>query len=186
MEQVRHYFQLQPFVSNSESENLQISGSLTRCPGAILIDYRIIGNLDSINWPAPIPSPDRCHDLWQNTCFELFVSPKGKPCYWEVNVSPNGCWNVYRFAAYREKMLEELSIYALCYPGSQNDCGWDMSFRLETNGVIEDDCALEIGISTVLQHCLGDVQHWALCHPRLKADFHDRSSFTMKMPAVAG
>lgn len=185
MEQALQHFQLQLFPNGAELKDQRITGSLVRNAETLLIKYRVEGDLASLRWPAPVPLPSRCHGLWQSTCFEFFVSTRGEPGYWEVNCSPNGCWNVYRFNAYREEMVEEASAKTLCCSVSEDSNGLDLSCRLETSGMIEKSCTLEIGVSAVLQHRTDELQYWALCHPGLKADFHDRRSFTIKMVAVA-
>ncbi len=43
----------------------------------------------------------RAHELWKDTCFELFWSEVGKSDYYECNVSAGGKWNIYHFDSYR-------------------------------------------------------------------------------------
>ena len=186
MEQVSHHFQLQPFGPETREKSLEISGSLTRLSGVLVIDYRVEGDLDTISWPAPSTTSDRCHDLWQNTCFEFFVNPKGASGYWEGNLSPSGCWNLYRFSAYREDMREEKAVDTLWSLNSQDNSVWNFVCRLETSGIFGDEIELKVGVSSVIRSRADAVSYWALCHPGLKPDFHDRASFNIELPAVAG
>lgn len=186
MEQAFYHFQLQPFPGGPDPKDQKITGSLIRTADAILIKYRLEGGLDSINLPAPALFPDRCHNLWQHTCFEFFVNISGEAGYREVNFTPNGCWNVYRFTAYRGGMQEEPAIQSLCCSFSEDNGEWIASCRLETSKIIPKKCTLVIGISVVLQHRTGGLCYWALLHPGLKADFHDRRCFSIEIPAVAG
>ena len=48
----------------------------------------------------------RADELWQTTCFELFLKPEGGQAYLEINLSPSERWNAYDFAAYRSEMAE--------------------------------------------------------------------------------
>lgn len=185
MEQAIQHFQLQPFHAGEEQESPKITGSLVRNTDTLLVQYRVEGGLSRVNWPVPVALPSRCHGLWQSTCFEYFVSTKGQPGYWEVNFSPNGCWNVYRFTAYREQMREEASVKMLLCSASETDSGLDLSCRLDFSGMIEKNRTFEIGVSAVLQNRTGELHYWALCHPDEKADFHDRKSFAIEMAAVS-
>src|SRR5262245_47150312 len=54
----------------------------------------------------------RCDRLWESTCFEAFLARAGSPEYWEVNLSPSGDWNVYRFDSERTGMRPELRVAA--------------------------------------------------------------------------
>ena len=41
-------------------------------------------------------------DLWQHTCFELFIGAKNDAEYYEFNFSPSGEWAAYEFRNYRD------------------------------------------------------------------------------------
>lgn len=43
-----------------------------------------------------------CSDARAHTCFEFFLAAEGQAPYWEVNLAPNGAWNLYRLAACRQ------------------------------------------------------------------------------------
>ncbi len=44
----------------------------------------------------------RKNELWQKTCFELFLGWDNEDSYWEFNFSTEGEWNLYYFSNYRE------------------------------------------------------------------------------------
>jgi len=46
-------------------------------------------------------------------CFECFIGQKTAAEYWEVNLAPNGDWNVYHFDGYRTGMVEETALRRL-------------------------------------------------------------------------
>ncbi len=52
---------------------------------------------------------ERRDGLWQSTCFECFIKPIGSDCYWEINITPSGAWNVYYFTGYRQGMEAALA-----------------------------------------------------------------------------
>ena len=45
-------------------------------------------------------SPSRSDFLWEQTCFECFFDT-GDKAYFELNATPNGHYNLYRFDDYR-------------------------------------------------------------------------------------
>src|SRR5690349_14172779 len=54
----------------------------------------------------PFAGKGRADELWQTTCFELFLKPAGGSGYVELNLSPSERWNAYDFEAYRWGMDE--------------------------------------------------------------------------------
>ncbi len=48
--------------------------------------------------------PRRGHELWRQTCMELFIAEQDSRSYLEINLAPSGAWNCYEFSDYREGM----------------------------------------------------------------------------------
>lgn len=119
----------------------------------------------------------RADNLWQTTCFELFVKPKaGGPAYSEFNMSPSERWAAYDFSAYREGMRERIFM-------REPDCtmrkGQSMTIfdaALPRDQMPEPPCA--VGLSAVLEEEGGIKSYWALTHAGDAPDFHDPASFT--------
>lgn len=177
-------FQLRPFTTCSIAENLSISGSLTRRPGEVLIEYKVEGALGRISWPKNSRVIGRCHELWRQTCFELFFTKKGEAAYWEVNFGLNDRWNVYRFTDYRAGMREERSVgKPLCRVVMEGDL-LSLSCTLKFDDLIEDSADLEVGVSTVIQAIDGGISYWAIDHCDSKPDFHNRTSFCLILPKL--
>src|SRR5438094_1015975 len=74
--------------------------------GALALTYTLNGDLTRLQIPPPRP-PRRADRLWQHTCFEAFVSVKGKPEYYEFNFASSGEWAVYSFGRYRDGLSLE-------------------------------------------------------------------------------
>lgn len=123
----------------------------------------------------------RQDDLWQMTCFELFLSSPGQKKYWEVNLSPNKNWNVYSFESYREGMQIENNIQDICILTEQDDNSLSLQTSLSLDRISLDNCPLQIGVSTVLEMTDKQKTYWALKHGQEKPDFHDRSSFILTL-----
>lgn len=179
-------FQLRPFSSGLLEENLSLGGSLTRTSAGLVMQYRLQGSLDDINLSSmsSIAKADRRHELWHHTCFELFFTTPGKAGYWELNLSPSGCWNVYHFAGYRTGMRQETTITPpLCRTVKGADI-LIMSCTLNFSTIIDDACHLDIGVAAVIEAADGSISYWALDHCGPQPDFHDRRSFLLPLPGL--
>ena len=118
----------------------------------------------------------RQDDLWQTTCFELFIMPKdGTPSYSEFNMSPSERWAAYDFDDYRQGMTNRdfarepectirtgiaMAIFDAALP------------RVQLPG---PPCA--IGLAAVLEEEGGVKSYWALSHHKEEPDFHDPACF---------
>ena len=123
----------------------------------------------------------RQDNLWQTTCFELFVKPAGGEGYCEFNLSPSERWAAYDFSSYREGMAERpftrepdctmrmgqaMAIFDAALPRAQMPTG---------------KCS--VGLSAVIEEDGGMKSYWALGHGGEKPDFHDASCFTARLGA---
>lgn len=177
-------FQLRPFAAGVTTEHLHLYGCLARRSGAIQIEYQMKGALDRICWQSISQAKERCHELWRHTCFELFFGIKGDSTYWEVNLSPSGCWNVYYFTDYRTGMREERAVgQPVCHVVRDGDF-LSLICILDFNGLIDDCFDLEVGISSVLQTVAGTTSYWALDHHGREPDFHNRKGFSVVLPGA--
>jgi len=146
---------------------------------------------------------ERRDELWRTTCFEAFVRADGEPGYYELNLSPSGDWNGYRFSGYREGMeparvaVSEVQ-WARMYPFA---CGEYHSWAEHQQygkangyqtGVIDLGQAMDlpldrpwrVGLSAVIEERNGRKSFWALAHPPGKPDFHHEACFALELPAA--
>ena len=143
--------------------------------------YHLEMPLDALVLPGPA-APERADNLWQTTCFELFLRRPGQPAYAEFNFSPSGRWAAYRFDDVREGMAPLAVQFA---PDGGIDAS-DGHFALETTLILPSewrDGALDIALSAVIETTDGSKSYWALAHPADKPDFHHPGSFTLRLPA---
>ena len=131
--------------------------------------------------PAPAARPVRRHGLWEETCFEFFLSIKDSPQYWEFNLSPAGDWNVYRFAEYRQGMTEESAFAALPFDVKQQSDSVRLVLEINLDKIVRADQPLEAAMAAVIQPAGGGLTYWALTHPGPQADFHRRDSFLVSL-----
>ena len=170
-------FTLKPFNVSESNSKLNITGNIVRDGNQLNLDYLLQGDLSTVIIPSPAKIPTRKHELWQTTCFEFFIGIEHSPQYWEFNLSPTGDWNIYRFSNYRQGMEEETAFTSLPFNVTRQLNSLNINLEINLDLIIEQNTALEIGISTVIESSEGTISYWALTHPDTKADFHNRNSF---------
>lgn len=173
-------FSLIPFAG--DSPDIEIKGLVIRGNNILTARYELTGNLQDIDIPARSDKPSRVKGLWENTCFELFVAARGSGRYWEINVSPSGNWNVFRFEHYEEvrrisDLREEPLVASLPSTAREQPGSLSLEFEFNLDGLIREDQDLEIGVSAVVNS--GGRSFWALAHCGPRPDFHRRDSFIL-------
>jgi hypothetical protein len=179
----RQNFSLKPFKKDP-SLSIEINGSIARHNNTLLVYYELAGNLQTIYIPERKQAPSRVKGLWENTCFELFVAAKDSDRYWEINISPSGDWNVFRFDHYEGDRcidnLEEEGLVASFASATQKNSGLlSVDFEFDLDGIIRENKSLDIGISAVVKSV--QKSYWALAHCDSVPNFHRRDSFKLKL-----
>ena len=165
---------------------LAVTGIETRIIGHdanwLRVRWRIEGSQSLV--VPPFAGKGRADELWQTTCFELFLKPDGEQSYLELNLSPSERWNAYDFTAYRWGMAERP------FP-REPECTLRLgsSFAIFDSvipvaGLPDVDCAM--GLSAVIEEQGGVKSYWALVHPHDRPDFHAPASFAATLPAATG
>lgn len=170
-----------PFARDEHEPPLIIFGSVGKRSHIFTIDYRVVGRLMDVDIPAAATLPSRRDGLWEGTCFEFFLALRETSPYWEFNLSPAGHWNVYRFNAYRQGMREEAAITSMPFSVRREPELVQVSLELELKKIGVADGPLDVGISGVVRHKRGHLEHHALAHPAPRADFHRRDGFIITL-----
>lgn len=151
--------------------------------GALRAGFVLDGDLAQLKIPPRQQHSRRGENLWQHTCFEIFIARHGMPGYYEYNFSPSGEWAAYSFASYRAGgPLADDSLAPQLKINRSGD-------RLELDCLIGLDplslggARLSIGLSAVIEDAQGSLSFWALHHPAQKPDFHHRDSFSLDLEA---
>jgi hypothetical protein len=150
--------------------------------GTLTINYVLTGAVERLRVPEG-QSGSRVDDLWQHTCFELFVGAQNDAEYYEFNFSPSGEWAAYEFRNYRDggpiraegldpKISVQRSAHAL-----------DLSakVRLSRWPGFQPDVYLCLGLSAVIEDFEGALSYWALRHPPGRPDFHHADNFILQI-----
>lgn len=171
---------------SAEGPAIALLGSLQRQGEDLLLRFRLQGDLEALILPAPLARPQRRDGLWQHTCFEAFWGRPGEAAYWELNASPSGDWNLYRFDHYRQGLRPEPLSAPLRPLWTQAPASADQPARL----TLELRCpappataaaGLEASLTAVVEHRQAGLSYWALHHPGAEPDFHDRQGFQLRL-----
>lgn len=174
-------FSLIPFPG-SDVPDVQLNGQVGRQNNSLTLQYSLRGETARILLPERSSQPVRRDGLWVTTCFEFFLAPLNDPQYWEFNLSPSGDWNVYRMDAYRRVgFREEMSIDRLQSEAWLDAGCFMLNANIDLSPLIEQNHPIQIGISSVIQTIEKHESYWALGHPDVKADFHNRDSFLIHL-----
>ncbi len=148
--------------------------ALTLATGAVSFRYRVQGDLHRVRLPQPGPAI-RTDELWRHTCFEAFVNPRGAERYYELNFAPSSAWAAYSFESYRLGMQPMTFAKAPTIHCRTSDDVLMVEATMNVKSLRHDSL---IGLAVVIEDVDGKVSHWALAHPRPKADFHDAAGWT--------
>lgn len=176
----RQGFTLYPFAVAGPLSSLIITGDIMRYPDRIALTYNLSG-LSGILIPPPAEIKARQKNLWEETCIEAFLAGKLAPCYWEFNLSPSGCWNVYSYEAYRKGMKEESAFPEFPFAVHRDDDALTLCLEFDTGKLIRPGLELEAGICAVIKGADGALAYWALTHRGERPDFHRRDSFIISI-----
>ncbi|MBT8119563.1 MAG: DOMON-like domain-containing protein [Gammaproteobacteria bacterium] len=146
--------------------------------GCLMLTFRLTGDVSALNIPES-RSPGRVDNLWQHTCFEVFVMQGEGPEYREFNLSPSGEWALYDFRGYRNGGVLEHEFTPGIVVHRTKD-------RLELTAEISRDLLppgrpLRLGLSAVIEDVDAILSYWALRHPAGKPDFHHTDAFTLQL-----
>lgn len=172
-------FNLHPFPGQ-DSGGINIQGGIKRTDQTIMLSFLLQGNLSDLILPATAKRK-RCDNLWQSTCLEMFWAEEGGKNYWELNLAPNGAWNVYAFTDYRTGMCQEDRIAEPLVKINRTAESFSLTAKLEISSLHADNAPLRVGVSGVLKHRDSRLSYWALAHPAEKPDFHAPQTFLLQV-----
>lgn len=177
---IQNFF-LHPFGPLDEASNMLVSGCVRRCQNRLSLWFHLT-ETETLHLPShKNTSCLRKRELWKDSCFELFFSGSDSPVYWEVNLAPEGHWDVYRFQNYREGMVREERIQMPCSTIFQADGSFTLHCHLYLDNLGLENYPLCVGVSCVLRHRGNNLSYWALAHNQVQPDFHDRSAFRITL-----
>jgi hypothetical protein len=174
-------FALKPFVEGPYPDQCKITGEISRNLNKINIRYEISGLLNDLIIPPFSNGPSRRDRLWEETCLELFIREKDADTYREINLSPSGNWNIYRFNNYRLGMQEENAFTDLPFDVHISKGTLTLQLEIILDKIIPVHHAITVGISAVMKLKGSDISFWALAHKGSKPDFHNVDNFIIEL-----
>jgi hypothetical protein len=170
--------------SNPQNEKIELRATVNRKDQSLHIEYRLQGEIGLLEVPAMNPQPQRKDQLWEHTCFEAFLCQENESCYWELNASPSGDWNLYRFDRYRVRSLETHHV-------TLPTIDWDRSSSNVLKAKVQLDVSdlfqnispdvLLLGLTAVIERKDHSHTYWAIRHCGDQPDFHLRQSFLLRL-----
>jgi hypothetical protein len=127
--------------------------------------------------PEPAAEPSRRDELWQSTCFELFLKEEGQAAYQEWNFAPSGDWAAYDFTTERQGMAEAAVANPPYIRIEDNLTWWGLGATLS----IPAGRHFTFSLSAVVEERDGRRTYWALHHPGPQPDFHHRDCFVARL-----
>jgi hypothetical protein len=179
-------FLLKPFPGGGNLPGVTIGGSIGRRADTLSVRCEVRGDLSKVSIPAVAETPRRQDRLWEETCFELFLGPADSEAYWELNLSPSGHWNAYRFTRYREGMREEPGIASLPFDLRRDPEALLLAAELGIGRIVPAGADLKAAVAVVIQAIDGGMSHWAQVHPASRPDFHRRDGFALILAGYPG
>ena len=177
----RHPFDLIPFENGPTSDEFKINGAVERSNERLVMDYSLMGPLDRLLIPPQAEFPGRKNQLWKETCFECFIGTDHATRYWEINLSPAGHWNIYKFDAYRSGMKEAAGC-SLQPSITESVADW-FKIRCDVDLRTIDAAGMPIrtGVCAILKTTKSEILYWAIVHPGSKPDFHRMDGFALNL-----
>jgi len=180
-------FTLLVYQPDTRASRFSVQGSMAYHPPWLSVHFAVHGPVDDLMVPRVKQSPERQHQLWEHTCFEVFFAPVARPQYWEINVSPGGNWNTYRFDHYRrgmhvEPLLHVAQIESHVDPGDTLSMHFQMDVSRLVSAHTLDQDDLECSPCCILVDRAQHKSYWAMDHQPPRPDFHRRASFALRLP----
>jgi len=153
-----------------------VDAYVTRAAKGLMLGYTLTGDIDALILPAKT-EPNRADDLWQTTCFELFLRGEGA-AYREYNFSPSGEWAAYAFDSYREGRRDIPAPIAIATDGDTE------SLNLTATLVTDLADVTRIALTAVIEEHSGHKSFWAITHHAGPPDFHHDACFALRLADI--
>lgn len=171
-------------AQSSAAAQLLVTASAELSESSLFLQYEIDApQAVNIVWPKSnsasgvLSESQRKDELWKTTCLEAFLLFEDKS-YIELNFSPSGDWNAYRFDSYREGMKRETRIGQMTEFKSSP---YQLSVKVELAQAVNASQNFRLGLTCVIETDGGERSYWSLKHVGEKPDFHDSRGHILEM-----
>lgn len=174
---------LLPFENSQHSDPFHVSAKMTIDSDGvgITLDFQVDGPIKNLKLPPLDKACLRADNLWQSTCFEAFLSITQNPDspYFEVNIAPDGRWNLYQLTSYRQNLLPVANIPMPAIQVDASELTYKLQARWQHLSPEVFNHSFHVGLTVILESQKGEKSYWALAHKSPQADFHNKASFTV-------
>lgn len=170
-----------PFPGTAAQCRFQIEADLTWRGSRFCVDFRVKAPAEIQGLVAGSSVGERTDRLWEKTCFEVFLRPTEGEIYWEINLAPDGRWNLWRLEGYRTGLVpEEKSRGPESWKTSFVGDEWILSAVFEMKDIAEmASRPVRVAVAAVAEHAGGEKTYWSLIHSQEKPDFHYPDHFVL-------
>jgi hypothetical protein len=150
----------------------EVSAEVFFSDGALRFHYQIRGR--GADWPDLKEERlrERRDEIWKNDCMEVFWSENGTS-YWEMNLAPNGDWQIYFFEDYRKKGCPEMSLRLTDLKSRKEKDVFHMEGKI--GGPRGSFLQVQLFQPTVILREKEGFLFWAPKHEEQRPDFHKMS-----------
>lgn len=150
--------------------------------GKLVVRFVLDADMSQIVLPA-LRRAARADELWQHTCFEVFVALPDSDAYVELNFSPSTEWAMYGFVAYRRGMtpLDVKRPPRVAVRPTSRGLVLEAVTHLAELPMPQPGSPLRAGAAAVVEEQGGRLTYWALTHPSALPDFHHRLGFVLQV-----
>ena len=158
---------------------------VARHRGHLLLRYVVAGNIGNLRLPS-VRRPARANDLWQHTCFEVFIRLRPSEAYFEFNFAPSLQWAANAFSSCRTGMRVAHEIDAPCFESKSEGGVYELKISLELGRLpgLTRDSTWNLGLAAVIEETNNRKSYWALEHAPGVANFHHSDCFALELPAT--
>ncbi len=162
-----------------------ITAMIARAAGdALELRYALAGRIADLRLPAG-PRPVREDGLWQHSCFEAFLQAEGDEGYHEFNFAADGAWQACCFSARRAgRAAPPWPAPRIAIEASAGSCVMTVALSLAAAPSLAGAVTIHAGLAAVIEDANGARSHWALAHAGAQPDFHDPSTFRLRLDAT--
>ncbi|GAC1368832.1 MAG: DOMON-like domain-containing protein [Aquirhabdus sp.] len=143
------------------------------------MQFKVDDPLHQISWQVQ-QQLEQLDYLWENTCFEAFISTPNQREYFELNLSPSLAWNLYRFTDYRTP--NDMPPVRVLEPALSKFEIEDhlITVNIDLNALKLADQEIKLGLTAVIK-TNDSTEYLTLHHPKSEADFHDSMGWTIRL-----
>lgn len=163
-----------------ECSEISIKAAIYNLNGHRQVVFTLFDSKELVDLPKSKRDIERTLGLWNDTCFEFFITDNGQE-YAEGNFSLDFGWNIFWFKSYRSTPLTQYAFTREKNPIRDIYLSGKKSFIVINipDELIENfnEISLKFSLTAVIKTKSGNTHYYALKHSDEKPNFHHADSF---------